>query len=56
LLAPVHDEINLSVPEEEVSMGMLALQEAMNKDRVNVPFRSDGFTGPNWAELENYYG
>jgi DNA polymerase-1 len=56
LLAPVHDEINLSVPEDEVNLGMQALQEAMNKDRVNVPFRSDGFTGPNWAELENYYG
>jgi DNA polymerase I-like protein with 3'-5' exonuclease and polymerase domains len=52
LLAPVHDEINLSVPAEEVKLGMQALQEAMDKERCDVPFRSEGYTGPNWAALE----
>lgn len=54
LLAPVHDEVNISVPKDEVQQGMQALEQHMNADRFDVPFRSDGYTGPNWAELEKY--
>lgn len=52
LLAPVHDEINLSVPAEDVRLGMQALQDAMDKERCDVPFRSEGYMGRNWAALE----
>jgi DNA polymerase I-like protein with 3'-5' exonuclease and polymerase domains len=54
LIAAVHDEINISVPEDDVARGMRMLREAMDADRFEVPFRSEGYTGPNWSELENY--
>lgn len=50
-LATVHDEINISVPTEHAESSMQALKEEMNKDRFDVPMRSDGFMGPNWQEL-----
>lgn len=50
LLAAVHDEINISAPEGCGEMRLL--REAMDMDRAGVPFRSQGYKGPNWAELE----
>ena len=54
LLAAVHDEINISVPEDDVAGGMVRLREAMNAERFDVPFMSEGFMGPNWADIEDY--
>ena len=54
LIAAVHDEINISVPAEELDHGMTHLRLAMDADRFDVPFKSEGFTGPNWADLEDY--
>lgn len=52
LTAAVHDEINLSVPEEHAAYHMNVLRDAMDKDRFDVPFQSEGFLGPNWADIE----
>lgn len=54
LLAAVHDEINLTIPTDDVPTGMRILRETMDADRFDVPFRSEGFCGPNWSELEDY--
>lgn len=54
LIAAVHDEVNISVPAENVERGMRTLREKMDADRFDVPFRSEGFTGPNWADIERY--
>lgn len=51
LLADVHDEMNISVPEEEVRPGMNRLRLAMDADRFDVPFRSEGYIGHNWADI-----
>lgn len=51
-LATVHDEINISAPVEAWSEHMRVLREAMNADRLDVPMLSEGFVGPNWADLE----
>lgn len=51
-LATVHDEINISAPAESWERHMSVLREAMNKDRFDVPFKSEGFVGPNWEEIE----
>jgi DNA polymerase I-like protein with 3'-5' exonuclease and polymerase domains len=50
----VHDEINISVPEDQVESGMQALKESMDCARFDVPFMSEGYAGPNWQDLENY--
>jgi DNA polymerase-1 len=55
-VATVHDEINLSAPREEASEAMRLLREAMDADRFDVPFRSEGFMGDNWADLVEYEG
>jgi len=54
LIAAVHDEVNISVPIENVERGMRTLREQMDADRFDVPFRSEGFVGPNWADIEGY--
>jgi len=54
LIAAVHDELNTSVPADRVADGMDRLRLAMDKDRFDVPFRSEGFVGPNWADIEKY--
>jgi DNA polymerase I-like protein with 3'-5' exonuclease and polymerase domains len=54
LLAAVHDEINISVPERDAAGAMARLRLAMNKDRFDVPFLSEGFKGPNWSDIESY--
>jgi DNA polymerase I-like protein with 3'-5' exonuclease and polymerase domains len=51
-LATVHDEINISAPAEDWTQRMTLLQECMNRDRFDVPMLSEGFKGPNWADLE----
>jgi len=53
-VATVHDEINISAPEEEAARAMTTLREAMNADRFDVPFKSEGFKGANWADIEEY--
>jgi DNA polymerase-1 len=52
LLAIVHDEINISVPEEYWRIAMRQLREVMDQDLFDVPMRSEGFVGPNWCDLE----
>ena len=54
LLAAVHDEVNISAPEEQAPEAMRILREAMNADRADVPFLSEGYAGPNWSEIESY--
>lgn len=54
LIAAVHDEVNISVPADSVAEGMRILREQMDKDRFDVPFRSEGFVGPNWADIEKW--
>lgn len=51
-LATVHDEINLSAPEDSWREDMKELKTAMNADRFDVPMLSVGFVGKNWADLE----
>jgi DNA polymerase-1 len=53
-LATVHDEVNVSAPIEDKEPAMRRLREAMDADRFDVPFRSEGFAGPNWAAIEPY--
>jgi DNA polymerase-1 len=50
-LATVHDEINISAPKETWQEHMATLKEAMNRDRFDVPFLSEGFVGENWHEI-----
>jgi DNA polymerase I-like protein with 3'-5' exonuclease and polymerase domains len=54
LLAAVHDEINVSAPIDDRAGAMLRLRVAMDKDRFDVPFRSEGFSGPNWGDITEY--
>ena len=54
MLAAVHDEINVSVPLEDQEAGMVRLRTAMDKDRFDVPFASEGYAGPNWADINHY--
>jgi DNA polymerase-1 len=54
LLAAVHDEVNISAPAETHTGAMRRLRLAMNADRFDVPFLSEGYMGPNWADIEGY--
>lgn len=51
-LATVHDEINISAPADDWQRHMVVLKNAMNAPRFDVPFKSEGFVGPNWEEIE----
>lgn len=51
LTATLYDEINLSVREDYVGRAMAHLKEVMNRDRLDVPMRSEGFIGPNFGAL-----
>jgi DNA polymerase I-like protein with 3'-5' exonuclease and polymerase domains len=53
-LATVHDEINISAPKASCDEHMRILRLAMDKDRFDVPMRSEGFIGENWADLKEY--
>lgn len=50
-LATVHDENNISSPREHAYESMRRLREAMNKDRLDVPMKSEGFVGENWQDI-----
>lgn len=52
LLATVHDEINISVPKDEVEQEMECLKVCMNADRLDVPMLSEGFVGPSWGQVK----
>lgn len=54
LIAAVHDELNASVPADSKEAGMRRLRTAMDKDRFDVPFCSEGYAGPNWADIDHY--
>jgi len=54
LIAAVHDELNISVPADRKENGMIRLRNAMDKDRFDVPFRSEGYAGANWADITKY--
>lgn len=51
-LATVHDEINISAPADAWESHMSVLRGAMNVDRFDVPFKSEGFKGENWEDIE----
>jgi DNA polymerase-1 len=53
-LATVHDEVNIAVPIEDQAGGMFRLRVAMDADRFDVPFRSEGFAGPTWGQITEY--
>ena len=53
-LATVHDEVNLSVPENDVVGGMVRLKDAMEQDLFDVPMRSEGFVGENWHDIRGW--
>jgi DNA polymerase-1 len=51
-LATVHDEINISAQKDIWEQEMMKLKGAMNKDRFDVPFESEGFVGENWHDIK----
>lgn len=51
-LATVHDEINISMPEDDWEEDMEILKKAMHVDHLEVPMLSDGEVGRNWQDLE----
>ena len=51
-LASVHDELNVSAPEDNWQEHMEHLREVMNRDRLDVPMLSEGFYGPNWQDIK----
>lgn len=53
-LATVHDEINLSIPINDVPEGMQRLKEAMDQPLFDVPMRSEGFVGDNWHTIKRW--
>jgi DNA polymerase-1 len=53
-LATVHDEINISAPEEDWRTDMRLLENIMDAPRFDCPFASEGFVGPNWFDLKEY--
>ncbi len=52
-LATVHDELDISAPEDSWEDSMATLRGAMNKMHLEVPMVSDGEVGRNWQDLEN---
>ncbi len=56
-MATVHDEINISAPEDKKVECMEWLRHCMEQDYFDVPMISDSFIGSNWADLEEFnYG
>jgi len=53
-MATVHDEICISAPEIHWQDSMDVLRHSMDMERedFDCPMRSEGFVGPNWADLE----
>jgi DNA polymerase-1 len=57
LILTVHDEIVLSVPPGRLKKSMTLLRQAMDEvGDIEVPIRSDGAIGTNWAEMEKTDG
>lgn len=54
LIAAVHDEVNISAPIEDAGPAMVRLRTAMDAERFDVPFMSEGYIGDNWANIEKY--
>lgn len=52
LLCLVHDEVNISAPVDKAVSAMKTLRETMDVDHFDVPFRSEGYSGPNWSNIE----
>jgi len=50
ILATVHDEINISVPKNNVKSVRASLEEAMCYPRLSVPMTVTVTQGPNWAD------
>jgi DNA polymerase I-like protein with 3'-5' exonuclease and polymerase domains len=50
-MATVHDEINISAPAEDAHAAMQHLKAVMEQPLFDVPFRSEGFMGPNWHDM-----
>lgn len=53
-LVTVHDEINVSAPEEHARSEMNILREVMESIEFDVPMLSDGKWGPSWGDLKKY--
>ena len=51
-LATVHDEINISVPEDDLYRGDGILSECMNEDHIDVPMRSTVEVGKTWGSIK----
>lgn len=49
----VHDEIVVAAPRETWQTTAMELRDAMNASRLDVPMMSEGYVGPNWADLED---
>jgi len=54
MIADVYDELDMSAPAEEDKRAMVCLRTAMNADRFDVPFRSKGYKGANWADVKEW--
>lgn len=52
LVATVHDEINISAPQEMWEEHMARLKREMNAPRLDVPVTSEGYMGTNWQNIE----
>ena len=51
-MATVHDEVNISTPEDDWEDHMEWLRYCMDDVcKFDVPMRSDGFAGPTWGEV-----
>lgn len=53
-MVTVHDEINISAPEEHARSEMKILKDVMESIEFDVPMLSDGKIGRSWAELKKY--
>ena len=53
-LSTVHDENNIAAPVDDKAGAMMRLRLAMDKDRFDVPFRSEGFAGTTWGNIVEY--
>ena len=51
-LASVHDELNISAPVDRWWEHMAHLREVMDKPRLDVPMRSEGFWGYDWHNMK----
>lgn len=50
-LLTVHDEADISAELGRWKKAMAWLKECMDRDRFDVPMRSEGLKGPNWHDL-----